>query len=135
MSSSVPPNETPPADESASEERVVGRHLIADLESFAPMQLRDRVGMMGLLEECLRREGYQVLDMVSHGFREGGCGFSGAILLAESHASLHSYPDRGYLAFDLFSCGEREPRRVLDAFLKSTGGTILALHDLPRRSS
>lgn len=130
----MPPNdETPPADDVAPDEHVIGRHLVADLGDFAPMQLRDRVGMMGLLEECLRREDYRVLDMVSHGFREGGCGFSGAILLAESHASLHSYPERGYLAFDLFSCGPRDPRRVLDAFLKQTGGTILALHDLPRR--
>jgi S-adenosylmethionine decarboxylase len=127
-------SEALPDPSDSDQTRPIGRHLVADLGGFSPMSLRDRVGMMGRLEECLRREGYCILDMISHGFREGGCGFSGVILLAESHASLHSYPERGYLAFDLFSCGERDPRRALDAFLQATGGEIIALHDLPRKA-
>jgi S-adenosylmethionine decarboxylase len=41
-------------------------------------------------------------------------------LLAESHASIHSYPEAGSLFFDAFTCGSNcEPERILDAVVEA----------------
>ena len=36
-------------------------------------------------------------------------GISGMVVLAESHISLHTWPERGYIAFDIFMCGDTNP--------------------------
>ena len=48
-------------------------------------------------------------------FEEGG-GISGVAVLAESHISVHTWPEKGYAAFDVFMCGDAQPRKALDVF-------------------
>lgn len=91
----------------------VGRHLIADLSGLAPEALRDSVRIMGVLEEALDRCGFHRLDTVVHRFVAGGAGFTGVVLLTESHAAVHTYPEHGYLALDIFGCGGGDPAPVL----------------------
>ncbi len=40
-------------------------------------------------------------------------GISGVAVLAESHISVHTWPERGYAAFDVFMCGSAEPKKAL----------------------
>ena len=47
-----------------------------------------------------------------HEFAPSG-GVSGVAVLAESHLSIHTWPERGYAAVDVFMCGRAEPRRVI----------------------
>jgi len=37
-------------------------------------------------------------------------------VLAESHISVHTWPEKGFAAFDVFMCGNAEPRKALDVF-------------------
>ena len=90
---------------------VMGQHLLADLDGIHPARLRDLEGQRRVLSEALEETGHTILDCTSHEFAGGG--FTMLFLLAESHLSVHTYPERGYLAFDLFSCGPHDPRRVL----------------------
>ncbi len=81
-----------------------GRHLLADL--YGCPVLDDA----GLIEAALRAAaasaGATVLGVHLHHFGEGQ-GVTGVALLAESHMSIHSWPEHGYAAIDIFLCGAR----------------------------
>ncbi len=92
-----------------------GRHLLADFSGMNAETLRDSGRIMGCLRAALDKAGYHVVNEVEHKFEGGGEGFTGILILSESHAAVHTYPEHGYLAIDLFSCGSNDPHPVLDA--------------------
>lgn len=111
----------------------IGQHLIAELVDLPAARLRDLDAGQAALRAALEAEGYRILRESGHSFETGGGGFTCLFLLAESHASLHSYPEFSYLAFDLFSCGKREPRRVLERLASALNATLGELRIVPRR--
>lgn len=87
-----------------------GSHLIIDFwdaENLDNQALIERT-----LKEAVEAAGATLLHIHLHRFTEGG-GVSGVAVLAESHISVHTWPERGYAAFDIFMCGGAEPRRSL----------------------
>jgi S-adenosylmethionine decarboxylase len=90
--------------------RYAGSHLIVDL--WDAEYLDD----MGAIEVALRRAikaaGATLLHLHLHEFAPSG-GVSGVALLAESHVSIHTWPERGYAAIDVFMCGSAKPHRVI----------------------
>jgi len=98
-----------------------GTHLIIDLWDA------HRLDDLGLMEKTLRRcvdeSGATLLHIHLHHFTPNG-GISGVAVLAESHISVHTWPERGYAAFDVFMCGEAEPEKSIpvlkDAFQPAT---------------
>lgn len=76
-----------------------GTHLIVDLHGC-----RKRIeSAVGILEDIARLAGLKVLARMNHRFPGGG--ETALLLLSESHCSIHSWPENGYAAFDLYSCG------------------------------
>jgi S-adenosylmethionine decarboxylase len=53
-----------------------------------------------------------VLSVELHGFGEGA-GLTGVALLAESHISIHTWPETGYAALDIFMCGRCDPHQAV----------------------
>jgi len=90
----------------------VGRHLIADFSGVDRALLCAGRQVTDKLVDVLTSAGFHVADVRGHEFPGGG--FTSLVLLTESHASLHSYPELAYLALDLFSCGTADPKPVLD---------------------
>lgn len=66
-----------------------------------------------LMESAATAAGATVLQTCIHRFGEG-CGFTGVVLLAESHISVHTWPENDYAAFDIFICGETHIARAID---------------------
>lgn len=100
-----------------------GRHLLVDFFGVSPKRLRDRRGLMATLGAALKGHGFTIVQSRSgsHKFRGGGRGVTGFFLLAQSHAAFHSYPENGYLALDVYTCGRADPREIaaaLKRFLK-----------------
>lgn len=97
----------------------VGTHLLADLSGIAPELLTDCAGIEQLLRKAAAAAGAHVLHSHFHGFGPGQ-GVTGVVLLAESHISVHTWPEDGFAAADIFMCGAAEPARALavlqDAF-------------------
>jgi len=90
-----------------------GSHLIIDLwdaENLDNQRLIERT-----LKEAVEAAGATLLHIHLHRFTEGG-GVSGVAVLAESHISVHTWPERRYAAFDVFMCGRAEPRKALQVF-------------------
>ena len=70
------------------------------------------------IERAMRRaaavSGATVLHVHLHRFGEGG-GVTGVAVLAESHISVHTWPERGFAAFDVFMCGRCRPELAAEA--------------------
>lgn len=81
-----------------------GTHLLADL--FECDHLADEARIADALRAAVAASGATLLNLHVHGFGEGQ-GVTGVALLAESHISVHSWPERGYAAVDMFLCGQR----------------------------
>lgn len=89
-----------------------GRHLIADLHGCRGLDDADLIER--LLRDAASAAGATVLDVRLHMFGAGQ-GVTGVALLAESHISIHSWPENGYAAVDFFLCGRKHD---LDAALQ-----------------
>lgn len=90
-----------------------GQHLLAELYGVPAARLDDPGLLEGALREGVRRSGATLLNLESHRFTPHGV--TVLALLAESHASLHSYPEAGALFFDAFTCGSCDPGAILAA--------------------
>jgi S-adenosylmethionine decarboxylase proenzyme len=56
------------------------------------------------MEEAARRCGATIVEKVFHTFNPHG--ISGVVVIAESHLAIHTWPEYGYAAVDLFTCGD-----------------------------
>jgi len=82
---------------------VLGKHLIAELWVRDPLLLDDPdVVRDGLLAAC-RKGKFSIINLNVHQFSPHGV--TGVALLAESHMSIHTWPEYGYAAVDIFTCG------------------------------
>ena len=92
---------------------MIGRHLLIDFHEVSAGRLEDGELLSRLLGEAARRGGLTPLGPpVLHRF-EGG-GLTGYLLLSESHIAVHTYPELGFAALDIFACGSGDPRAALD---------------------
>lgn len=90
-----------------------GLHLLADLHGVAPAMLSDAARIDALLRKAARGAGARILHGHFHHFGKG-MGVTGVLLLAESHISIHTWPEDGFAAADIFMCGSAHPERALE---------------------
>ena len=93
-----------------------GTHLIADF--WEASNLDDLQLMESAMRKAVELAGATLLHIHLHHFTPNG-GISGVAVLAESHLSVHSWPERGYAAFDVFMCGDAQPERAIDALAEA----------------
>lgn len=96
-----------------------GTHLLVDL--FGCDGLDDPARVEGALLAAIAAAGATLLDLKLHHFGSGQ-GVTGVALLAESHISIHSWPEHRYAAVDIFLCGVRHD---LDAALAALREALL----------
>ena len=111
----VLPNDNQPKDHFITRNGVTfaGSHLIIDLWDAEGLDDRERIE--NALIEAVKEAGATLLHIHLHTFSDGG-GISGVAVLAESHISVHTWPEKGYAAFDVFMCGDAQPRKAMDVF-------------------
>jgi S-adenosylmethionine decarboxylase len=80
----------------------LGEHYIVDLSNCNREILYDSGKLYALFIRVVRKSGLTVVDEGFYKFSPHG--FTCFLLLAESHASLHAWPEHGYAAIDLFTC-------------------------------
>ena len=81
-----------------------GRHCILELYDCDVRLLDDRAFVEDAVRQATSHGNSTLLEMVGHRF--DGQGVTAIGLLAESHLSIHTWPERGYAAIDMFTCGE-----------------------------
>ncbi len=82
-----------------------GRHILLDVWGVSAERLNDLEGMQQAMLGAAVAAGATVVDSTFHRFPVQG--LSGVVVLAESHISVHTFPEHGYAAFDVFTCGSR----------------------------
>ena len=97
--------------------QALGRHLLIECYDCDPGVLNDPRRLEGKMAEVARRTGATVVATKFHTFAPHGV--SGVVIIAESHLAIHTWPEYGYAAVDLFTCGHTcDPWQSLD-FLKT----------------
>lgn len=82
-----------------------GKHLILDLYHCDQDYLDDYDRLSDLLEVALQKANATILQIMGKKFQPQGVTL--LALLAESHASIHTWPELGYCAIDLYTCGDQ----------------------------
>jgi len=106
-----------------------GSHLIIDL--YDAERLDDIDHISDTLKRCVDVAGATLLHMHLHPFEPNG-GVSGVAVLAESHISIHSWPERRYAALDVFMCGDAEPARCIEVLRAAFRPARIAVKELLR---
>lgn len=96
-----------------SAHRPAGIHLLADLHGVDPALLIASGDIDALLRSAALAAGARILHSHFHSFGPA-MGVTGVLLLAESHISIHTWPEYGFAAADIFMCGDAQPRLALD---------------------
>jgi S-adenosylmethionine decarboxylase len=89
-----------------------GTHLLVDF--WDATKLDDPEYIEKALRKAVDAAGATLLHIHLHHFTPNG-GVSGVAVLAESHISLHTWPERGFAAFDIFMCGACDPHKSVPA--------------------
>jgi len=84
---------------------ISGKHMICDFRGVRNLDLLNSVeGIQALLDSICVKYQYQVLARSAHAFHP--IGVTVLYMLSESHISVHTFPERKYVAFDIYTCRE-----------------------------
>jgi S-adenosylmethionine decarboxylase len=109
--------------------RCAGAHLIIDL--YDAKKLDDIELIEDALRRCVDAAGATLLHIHLHHFEPNG-GVSGVAVLAESHISIHSWPENGYAALDVFMCGKARPEACVPVLRKAFKPKRIAVSEVLR---
>lgn len=122
----------------------VGKHCILELYDCDCARLDDEQVVRAAITNAALRAGATLLNLISHRFEPHGV--TALALLAESHISIHSWPESGYAAVDVFTCGDHTMpesacrvlveefgarHHSLRSFRRETPGMLAGLHREP----
>jgi S-adenosylmethionine decarboxylase len=98
------PATPPPSDDPPTVCDTVGKHCILELYDCDPGRLDDQAFLRDTITAAASEAGATLLNLITHRFQPQGV--TGLALLAESHISIHTWPESGYAAVDVFTCGD-----------------------------
>jgi S-adenosylmethionine decarboxylase len=106
-----------------------GNHLIVDL--WHATNLDDLPHVERALREAAEKAGATLLNIDLHHFTPNG-GISGVAVLAESHISIHTWPELSYAAVDVFMCGAAQPHHAIEVLREAFRPGLVALSEHKR---
>jgi S-adenosylmethionine decarboxylase proenzyme len=111
--------------------KILGRHLVAELSGCNRKTLDNLPLLEELLNESVRRSGATIVKSVFHRYNPQGV--SGVVVIAESHISIHTWPEYGYAAVDFFTCGDTvDPYRAFEYLKDALDSNNAHLSELKR---
>jgi S-adenosylmethionine decarboxylase len=109
--------------------KFAGTHLLVEL--WGATNLGDLTITDQMLRESTTAAGATLLHVHLHHFGPGA-GLSGVAVLAESHISIHTWPERGYAAIDIFMCGACDPYKAIPVIKRAFGPATVQLSEQKR---
>jgi S-adenosylmethionine decarboxylase proenzyme len=105
--------------------------FVADLDSCSALSTMTPETLSAVFVAALQRAGATVVDQVSHDFP--GAGMTCIVILAESHAVLHTWPETGTVNIDVFSCTPRlKSVSAIEDVGRSLGAAAVSVRETPR---
>ena len=105
-----------------------GTHLIIEVVDGEGLDDEDRIQQA--FRDCVDTCGATLLHIHTHKFSPQGV--SGVAVLAESHISVHTWPEIGYGAFDVFMCGDAQPWKAVEVLAHAFSTTDVRVKELLR---
>lgn len=98
----------------------IGRHFIVEASRCNPDVLNDIDRIESILVEAARQANATVVTSTFHHFYPQGV--SGVVVVSESHLAIHTWPEKGYAALDIYTCGDTtDPQKAVDHVVNSLG--------------
>ena len=94
----------------------MGNHLLLEVYNVDFNLINDAISLQETMERGIVRAGMTILNVFSHCFTPQGCTI--VIALAESHVSCHTWPEKGAIAIDVYTCGDGNPKLIALELLK-----------------
>ncbi|KZN30638.1 hypothetical protein N474_07405 [Pseudoalteromonas luteoviolacea CPMOR-2] len=119
----------------SSEQQLInplGQHIIVDI--FDASNLTGEQHIEDMMVECANAANATILKTHIHPFETNG-GVSGMIILAESHISIHTWPEFNFAAMDIFMCGNAQPQLCLPVIEKHFQPGKMLVNTLTRGGS
>lgn len=109
----------------------LGRHLLLELKDCDPEILNDLEFLRSCLSETAVQIGATVIGDSFHRFSPQGV--SGVVIISESHLFIHTWPEYGYAAVDVFTCGETvDPTLAVKPLVEKLGSKSSSVLELKR---
>lgn len=99
-----------------SRSKYLGCHILA--EFWGCRDVDNPVYVKSALVRAAKAAGATIVNANTHHFGEG-MGVTGVVMLAESHLSIHSWPEISYAAVDVFVCGKADPHLAIESLRQS----------------
>jgi S-adenosylmethionine decarboxylase len=93
----------------------LGTHLLVELRECNPEILKDLEKVKNAMVSAAKEAKATIVDISFHEFNPFG--ISGMVVIAESHLSIHTWPEYSYAAVDIFTCGDIIKPEVAASFL------------------
>ena len=104
---------------------------VADLEGCAALSSTTAEVVQSVFVAALERAGATIVHTLAHGFP--GAGLTCVLILAESHAVLHTWPETGTVHIDVFSCTNRlKSLAAIEEIAQALGATSISVRETPR---
>jgi len=114
-------------------DEMVGKHCILELYECDSAKINDEAFIRTSLTSASKIAGAKLLNMITHRFQPQGV--TGLALLAESHISIHTWPESRYAAIDVFTCGQQTmPERACELLAKEFGSRTHSLKSFLRET-
>ena len=109
----------------------LGRHLLLELFDCDLDAISNLEAVKGALVEAAKRAQATIVDVVFHEFNPFGV--SGVVVIAESHLSIHTWPEYRYAAVDVFSCGDvLQPEVAVNYLVEQFGAERTSVVEMQR---
>lgn len=111
--------------------KILGYHWLVELYDCDEALLNDPQKVEFLLLDAARKSKATIIESCLHHFAPHGV--SGVVVIAESHLTIHTWPEYGYAAFDIFSCGkEMLPQTATDYITKAFNAKRVVIEKVER---
>ena len=114
----------------ADGQRFAGHHVLVDVWGEGAY-LTSEADVEAILRDAAHAAKATILHIHTHRFGDGQ-GVSGIAILAESHISAHTWPERDFAAFDLFLCGDTDPEAGVREIARHTGSPRIVISRVKR---
>ncbi|HEY91946.1 MAG TPA: adenosylmethionine decarboxylase [Dehalococcoidia bacterium] len=109
----------------------LGRHLLMELEDCNEEILNNLDMLRETLMAAADEAGATVVTDSFHRFSPHG--ISGVVVVAESHLFIHTWPEYGYAAADIFTCGTTvQPEKAAEVLIKKLGARKHSIQEIAR---
>lgn len=108
----------------------LGTHIIAELFNCNEFHINDLKKVEEVITAAAELSSATIIQPFFHKFSPYG--ISGVIVIAESHITIHTWPELGYAAVDVFTCGEHDFRVAIDYITQQLEAERSVIYELRR---